>query len=565
MIAENHRESRRFVPPLWISKVRALLSPRWLLSGIVVVAILVIVVKNAWVCDDAFITFRTVDNLLNGLGLRWNPDERVQTYTHPLWMLLTTVVVSITDEYYFTVIAVSVCLTLAALFFLFFHGRQERAILGSLAAGLVLLSSQSFIDYSTSGLENSLGHLLISLFLLLHMTAAPKDARRALLLTVIAAIAAVNRLDHLLLYCPIIVYRHLGLTLRKTIRSLGLGLLPLAAWELFSLFYYGFLFPNTAYAKLNTGIEWNLLLEQGVMYFKYSINRDPITPLAIVAGAVIGFLKRDGRSIVVSIGIALYCAYILKIGGDFMSGRFLSLPLFAAVFLIKQGLDIPLITLRRRLLAGGLLAALGIAAALSANHPLLSAASYRNRRLVNGIADERGYYFGASGLVNVMGDVAPFERDPFYRRALEEQARALEKQKHNRKHVVLSPNVGVFGLTAGPLVHIFDSYALVDPLFARLPSYKYPKWRIGHFRRIAPDGYRDTLKKGQNVIKDKNLAAYYDKLSLIIRSDLFSADRLLTILKMNLGMYDHLIDWEHYRNLDVAALKKGRKKKSKKK
>ena len=26
-------------------------------------------------------------------------------------------------------------------------------------------------------------------------------------------------------------------------------------WELFSLFYYGFLFPNTKYAKLNTGID----------------------------------------------------------------------------------------------------------------------------------------------------------------------------------------------------------------------------------------------------------------------------------------------------------------------
>jgi DNA-binding MarR family transcriptional regulator len=46
-----------------------------------------VVVRTAWVADDAFITFRTVHNALDGYGLRWNPAERVQTYTHPLWML----------------------------------------------------------------------------------------------------------------------------------------------------------------------------------------------------------------------------------------------------------------------------------------------------------------------------------------------------------------------------------------------------------------------------------------------------------------------------------------------
>ncbi len=28
--------------------------------------------KLAWVCDDAFITFRTIDNFVNEYGLRWN-------------------------------------------------------------------------------------------------------------------------------------------------------------------------------------------------------------------------------------------------------------------------------------------------------------------------------------------------------------------------------------------------------------------------------------------------------------------------------------------------------------
>jgi hypothetical protein len=46
--------------------------------------------KLAWVFDDAFITFRTIDNFVGGYGLRWNIAERVQTFTHRLWLMVLT-------------------------------------------------------------------------------------------------------------------------------------------------------------------------------------------------------------------------------------------------------------------------------------------------------------------------------------------------------------------------------------------------------------------------------------------------------------------------------------------
>jgi hypothetical protein len=58
------------------------------------------------------------------------------------------------------------------------------------------------------------------------------------------------------------------------------------------------------------------------------------------------------------------------------------------------------------------------------------------------------------------------------------------------------------------------------------------------------------LKSGKNRIEDKQLAAFYKELKLIIAGDLLSKRRLLAIVKMNLGQYDHLIDWQRYRNLD---------------
>src|SRR5262245_6018851 len=47
-----------------------------------------LVVRTAWVSDDSFITMRTVDNWVHGHGLTWNPVERVQAYTHPLFLFV---------------------------------------------------------------------------------------------------------------------------------------------------------------------------------------------------------------------------------------------------------------------------------------------------------------------------------------------------------------------------------------------------------------------------------------------------------------------------------------------
>ena len=50
----------------------------------------VVVARSAWLMDDAFITFRTIDNFVHGYGLTWNTTERVQAYTNPLWMFLVS-------------------------------------------------------------------------------------------------------------------------------------------------------------------------------------------------------------------------------------------------------------------------------------------------------------------------------------------------------------------------------------------------------------------------------------------------------------------------------------------
>ena len=47
--------------------------------------------RRRWTAEDAFIDFRVVRNLLAGHGPVFNPGQRVEAYTSPVWVLLLAV------------------------------------------------------------------------------------------------------------------------------------------------------------------------------------------------------------------------------------------------------------------------------------------------------------------------------------------------------------------------------------------------------------------------------------------------------------------------------------------
>ena len=46
---------------------------------------------QAWILDDARLTFRQVVNFVDGYGMVWNFGERLQLFTHPLWFFIRAV------------------------------------------------------------------------------------------------------------------------------------------------------------------------------------------------------------------------------------------------------------------------------------------------------------------------------------------------------------------------------------------------------------------------------------------------------------------------------------------
>ncbi len=73
-------------------------------------------------------------------------------------------------------------------------------------------------------------------------------------MTLLASFGVTNRMDVALLYAPAILYAFYRVRSFTAVGVVLLASTPFLLWEAFALFYYGFPFPNTAYAKLGTGI-----------------------------------------------------------------------------------------------------------------------------------------------------------------------------------------------------------------------------------------------------------------------------------------------------------------------
>jgi arabinofuranosyltransferase len=493
-----------------------------------------LVLRHAWMMDDAYITLRTVDNLFAGYGPVWNPGERVQSYTHPLWMMICCAIYAVTREYFYSLFIAGALISTAALVIV--TQKLSRSQYVAISLLLAAMLSHAFVDYSTSGLENPLTHLLIALFAWVYLGQLP-DERRFKLLCLIGGLALLSRPDNAVLLGPAVIAAAVQAYRRGTkpgalLRAALIGGIPLYAWELFSLFYYGSLVPNTALAKLNSGIDGAELIEQGLFYFVATLDLDPLTLVVVLAGMAAPMLAARWRLLPLGLGIALHLIYTIKIGGDFMLGRFFTAPMFMAMVCLSQ--------LRRPSLpslgvATAILVLLGLAAHPNTfeinsrmTEPYTAARTWRN------ITDERTLLWNGNSLLK-SGRVHEIPHPNWWARA-----------KPDRK-VEVKGALGYRGLVGGPDVHWIDNTALSDPLLARLPAIYRADWMSGHFFRSIPEGYVETLESGENVIRDASVRELYDRIDLVVHGELFSLERIQAIWWLNTGGPAQLINRETWR------------------
>jgi len=492
---------------------------------------LIALIRTAWISDDAAITLRTVLNFLNGYGPRFNIDERVQAYTHPLWFLIISTFSIVIKNVFYTTFILSIGISLLTVWLLFI--RLATNVYGAIAAGLIFLLSKAYIDFSTSGLENPLSHLLIVSAVLLAINARKNEQFKNLTFFFLnCSFLYLSRPDLLLLIFPLSLlvlskYRNAP---GNAIKAICIGILPWLIWTLFSVYYYGVPFPNTAYAKLATGIPFIERANQGLHYLEHSIYTDPLTIICIALG-IFGGLSSNALRASLAFGVVLYLAYIVSIGGDFMEGRFLTAPLLISAIQISRYQ----FSKKYFLILISLIFGFGL---LSIGSTLLSDERYSNIRFAeNGIADERGYYFQHLGLLTA-----------------QKQTYAMPDWKPgDRKVDIACGGLGFKGIFAGPGTHFIDVCALSDPLLARTPTLSTPL-RVGHYERALPPGYVESVVNDKNLIQDERIASVYNAIRSVTRDELTDAQRIKEIFEINFGRLT-LPDFSKYRyRMNVGEL-----------
>ncbi|MCR5107727.1 MAG: hypothetical protein K6B28_06150 [Lachnospiraceae bacterium] len=514
-----------------------------------IVVFTAVIVLLAWQSDDAYHAYIMAKNLVDGNGFVYNVGERASASSCPLFTLIVAFGYLIIRNMF--LVSLLICVIFSTTAYSIVVNTFCHTVKQVIITFIVFVSSVSFISYTTSGLENCLLFLLAVLFLKLLLNNEVYDRKKLFIMGILISLIAMTRMDAVLMFVPAILYIYLfkreRVSFPKAVLIGFLSLLPFILWEVFSVFYYGFPFPNTAYVKLGTDIPLPEYLYRGFQYlFITTICDLPVIMVPCFALILIIAVK-DIRYISVGAGILLYFVYIIYIGGDFMLGRHFTVMFFMSVILLLDIFDNRSINeIKRKKYEKIYMIAVFLTVLFSCTTHVITDQFLYGNRYGSNIADERAGYFKYTSLFNnAVSYVKTGEmciRDAWNEEGIDDY-----RSKGITSGLLRSiPGISVY---YNADMYLSDLYALGDPFLSKLPAVREDNWRIGHMWREEPEGYGESIIYGGNRLENESLKQYYDVILLITRGDLFDKDRIKAVIDINTGKYDHLIE-EYKETLD---------------
>jgi hypothetical protein len=323
----------RQAPPLFspapVARGRNLTAVSLIALGAICAIALALQIYHFWpyLTDDAYISLRYSQRLLEGHGLTWNDlPPAVEGYTNLLWVLLCAGLGALGMNLEFAAHLLGMSTTvvgIAAVGAQVYRDYPAKirfisALIGCLA---LCLSAPSAV-WAIGGLEQPLLAALLAwaAYFGIRWTSTPKgSARDANVIGLLLGLAVLARADAALFTALFYAGTVLadGVRVRTLIarsRMLVIPVLTFLGQELFRHFYYGQWLPNTAYVKVAFTMH---RLRTGLRYDAYGVKSE----LAFIALAAIGcvalWIAGKRRQVIflatASIG---WLIYIVVIGGD---------------------------------------------------------------------------------------------------------------------------------------------------------------------------------------------------------------------------------------------------------
>ncbi len=499
-----------------------------------------VITALAWQSDDAYHAYIMAKNLVLGNGFVYNIGERATASSCPLFTLLIAAGYFVFRKMFLVSLLICIFFSSAAYYIVLTHFCSTKYQV--IASFFTLIGSACFVSYTTSGLENCLLFFLTALFLKIYLKKEMYNSKDMFWLAVLVALIATTRMDAVLMVAPMAVYAYLAKRDKVSFgKAVGLaigGLSPFIIWELFSVFYYGFFVPNTAFVKLGTQIPEIEYVKRGIVYLLTSAMCDVVLVLVPVFVIFATFVSGKWKERWCSFGIILYFVYVIYIGGDFMLGRHFTVPLFMSLicFLGMQQAGFYGKRVKFQNLAAPVVLAFGLTCNLVS--PVIST-QFLFENGNSPIADERAGYFRYTSLFN--NTLSYLKTGELVLRDAWNEDGIDEFRQWEQSGGILKMVPGISRYYNDDL-YLNDQYALGDSFLSKLPAVREENWRIGHMWRDVPAGYYESTYMEQNLVENEHLHEYLDVIWLITRGDLFDPARIQAIIDINLGKYDYLID-----------------------
>ena len=271
--------------------------------------------------DDAYISFRYARNLAQGMGLGFNEGERVEGYSNFLWVLI----LSLFFKMGFNLPLISKILgalfsisTLVVTYQISRFLTTKKPILNTIPV-MLLAFSGSLALHSVNGLETAMFSFLVNASIWLYLRGLSRS-RCLYCSAFFLFLAALTRHEALLIFCMTLMHylyiKKGTLSWHKQEEYLWI-FIPSLLYLVYFLWrynYYGYLLPNTFYAK--KADLWSDI-KLGSLYFGKFLTS---------VGGIIGFLglpiiflkrrsKQNWEAYLVGT-VFIYSLYIVFVGGD---------------------------------------------------------------------------------------------------------------------------------------------------------------------------------------------------------------------------------------------------------
>lgn len=328
---------------------------RWFAAVAALLALLLLAWQVHWlwpyVSDDAFISLRYAERLVDGKGLTWNDGEHVEGYSNLLWVLATAGLLRVGMDGLTALRVLGALCSGLAIVVTAFGLRQRRAgeAGATLAAPLMLAASPPLAAWTCGGLEGPMLLLWGCCGLVLLLPALGDDEvprRRCLWAGVPLALMCLTRPDAPLWvaatgFVAAMIWfldRGFAAALSRLTALAFVPFLAIAGQVMFRVSCYGDWLPNTAYVK--TGIS-RLSLQAGLQYVSgASAALGGVLLFAAIGLLLLWRLQARRRGLVLAVPVLVFYGYLIAVGGDhFVAWRMFFMVLAPLVLLGGLGLQ----------------------------------------------------------------------------------------------------------------------------------------------------------------------------------------------------------------------------------